>query len=68
MEGETVGQCLDSLHARFPGFKQHLFDERGQLHSHICIYLNDHTTYPDELNHQTENGDELFILMVAGGG
>ena len=68
VRGKTVGQCLDSLEARFPGLKSQLFDKRGQLHGYVEIYVNEQTTYPEELNYPVNDGDELTILFMAAGG
>ncbi|MBC7347910.1 MAG: MoaD/ThiS family protein [Clostridia bacterium] len=68
VEGKNVGQCLTSLVSRFPGLKAELFDKRGQLRSYIEIYLNNESTYPEELNHRVADGDELSIVVMAVGG
>ncbi len=64
VEGKTVGQCLDSLQARFPALNPVLF-QQGQTWSDIGIFLNNNSAY---LSQPVEDGDELIILMPLGGG
>ena len=65
VKGKTVGQCLDSLQARFPGLNSVLF-QQGQMPSDIVIILNNSIAY---LSQSVEDGDELSILvpMTEGG-
>ena len=62
VEGKTVGQCLDSLQARFPDLNSALF-QQGQTWSDIGIFLNNNSAY---LSQSVEDGDELIILMPLG--
>ena len=66
--GTTVGDCIDSLEIQFPGIKQRLCDEQGQLFSFYDIYVNSASSYPEELAKPVNDGDELTILAIAGGG
>ena len=65
VEGQTVGQCLDSLEVRFPGIKSALFNNEGQIWSDIGIFLNNSFTY---LSHPVKDGDELTIIKTLTGG
>ena len=68
VEGNTVGQCLDELVRRFPGIKSRLFDKKGKLLNYIDIYVNQESSYPEELAKAVRDGDELHItLLIAGG-
>ena len=49
VKGNTVGECLNHLVKQFPDLKPSLFDKTGQLRRHIDIYVNDESTYPEEL-------------------
>ena len=68
VNGNTVGQCLDHLAKQFPRIKQWLFDKNGKVHSHIDIYVNKESTYPDKLAKPVRDGDELHITFLIGGG
>ena len=64
----TVGGCVDQLEACFPGIKQNLCDEKGQLRFHWDVYLNSeiiHRDNPDRLAMPVKDGDVLTIDIVA---
>ncbi len=64
----TVGQCLEQLVARFPHVRERLFDKDGKLLSHVDVYVNGESAYPEEMAKPIKDGDELhIILMIAGG-
>ncbi len=68
VEGSTVGQCLEQLVARFPAIKERLFDRDGKLLSHVDLYLNGESAYPEELARPVKDGDELHIVLMISGG
>jgi molybdopterin converting factor small subunit len=68
VNGSTVGQCLDHLVKQFPSIKPYLFDKDGKLHSDIDIYANGRSIYPEELAKMVNDGDELDITFLIGGG
>ena len=66
--GRTVGECLDELVKQFPQTKPLLFDKKGKLFNYVEIYVNQESSYPEELAKPVRDGDELHItLMLAGG-
>lgn len=68
VQGRTVGECLTALVARYPALKSELFDKHGNLRNYLEVYLNNQSTYPEELKHPVSDGDELSIIMIAQGG
>ncbi len=68
VDGETVGQCLDQLVAKFPQLKAAFFNEQGELQNFIEVFLNSESTHPDELAHPVADGDELYITTILSGG
>ena len=68
VHGATVGECLDELVMRFPRVKERLFNKKGTLLNYVDIYVNQESSYPEELAMKVKDGDELsIVLMVAGG-
>jgi len=69
-EGTNVAAVLDSLLHRFPGLKDELFNEEGQVRQFVNIYVNDEDIrYLARLETSVDDGDNLAILpAVAGGG
>jgi molybdopterin synthase sulfur carrier subunit len=66
--GSTVGQCLDDLVQQFPGINPKLFDKKGRLLNYVDIYVNQESSYPEELSKPVKEGDELSITLIIGGG
>ncbi len=68
VNGNTIGQCLEQLAARFPGLKRRLFEKDGTLSRILEIYVNGESSYPDELATPVKDGDELDTLVRISGG
>ena len=68
VSGNTVGQCLQALVAKFPEMKSWLFAKSGKLNSNIEIYVNAKSSYPEELAMPVKHGDELQIITIIFGG
>ena len=68
VDGNTVGECLDALVARFPDVKPRLFNKNGRLLKGLNIFVNGESAYPEELAKPVKDGDRLHItyLMVGG--
>ncbi len=69
IEGRTVGEVLDRLEQQFPGIKQLLLDENGEIRRHINIYLNDEDIrFLQRLETPARDGDVVSILPALAGG
>ncbi len=67
-EGANVGELLDDLDSRYPGFKGQIVTD-GQLHRFVNIYLNDEDVrFLDKLETPINEGDTLSILPALAGG
>jgi MoaD family protein len=68
-EGKTVGEVLQDLDARYPGFRKQISGEDGQLHRFVNIYLNDEDIrYLKALDTPAAEGDVVSILPALAGG
>ena len=68
VNGSTVGECLVNLITKFPDIEKMLFAQNGRLHAYVSIYINEEDAYPDELAKSVNDGDELYLLYIIGGG
>ncbi len=68
VNGTTVGECLDQLVIKVPNFKRWLFDENGNLHEYVDIFVNKESAFPNPLLSPVKDGDELYIMSLIGGG
>ena len=68
VNGKTVGECLDNLTKRFPDLKRLFFDENGNLHDYLWIYVNKQSASSNELDKPVKDGDEIHIIVLIEGG
>jgi molybdopterin converting factor small subunit len=66
--GNTVGECIEQLIARYPALRELVFYKDDQLQTFIEIYVNRKAAYPDELSHKVEDGDEIHMTITIAGG
>jgi molybdopterin synthase sulfur carrier subunit len=67
VNGRTVGECLNDLVGQFPQLQEKLF-KNGTLHKYLDVYINGESAYPEELDKQIIDGDELNIIKIIVGG
>ncbi len=66
--GCTVGECLADVVARHPRLGAALFEADGRLRRNIEIFLNQASTWPEELARATRDGDEIHVAVMLAGG
>jgi molybdopterin synthase sulfur carrier subunit len=67
-KGETLAECIDHLQGRFPGIRDRLLNEEGEIAA-VLIFLNgENVTTLDGLSTTIRDGDEIGILPFAAGG
>jgi molybdopterin converting factor small subunit len=60
---------LDDLDQQFPGLKQEVMNDEGQVRQFVNIYVNDEDIrYLQSLKTRVEEGDSLAILPAVAGG
>ncbi|MYI83375.1 MAG: MoaD/ThiS family protein [Chloroflexi bacterium] len=68
-EGGTVAELIDDIDRRYPGFRDQLVDEGGQLHRFVNVYLNDEDVrFMEGAATALSEGDEISILPALAGG
>ena len=69
VEGATLGEVIASLEAQFPGVKERLCDEQGEIRNFVNMYVNgEDVRFLDGLNSSTKSGDEISIVPAVAGG
>lgn len=71
--GHTIGECLENLESRFPGIKQQIRDNQGQLRPYCGIFVNSEFidsefARPEELTTPVKDGDQIDIMVFIAGG
>jgi molybdopterin converting factor small subunit len=67
-EGNTVGECLNSLISQYPGMEKALFAKKDKLLNIVEVFVNHATAYPNELIKPVKDGDEIHLLVMLAGG
>ncbi|MEE2881112.1 MAG: ubiquitin-like small modifier protein 1 [Chloroflexota bacterium] len=69
MNESTLSNMIDELETNYPGFRERLIDENGDLRYFVNIYVNgEDVRFLDGLATQTNSGDEISIVPAVAGG
>ncbi len=69
VEASTIGEFIDSMESDYPGFKERVMDESGQLRYFVNIYLNgEDVRFLQGVDTATQSGDEISIVPAVAGG
>ncbi len=61
--------CIDGLEAQFPGLKDRLLDETGELRRFVNIYINgEDVRFAQGVQTRLKPGDEISIVPAVAGG
>lgn len=69
VNGSTVGEVIAELQQRFPGIRERLVDEQGEVRRFVNVYVNEEDIRFLQ-NQQTplKDGDEVSIIPAIAGG
>jgi len=69
VEGKTIQELLQSLDKNYPGLKERICDESGQIRRFVNIFVNgEDIRFKDGPNTAIENGAEVSIIPAIAGG
>jgi len=69
VEAGDLATAIDALDARYPGFKDRLLDEKGELRQFVNVYLNDEDVRLGAgLGAKVQSKDEISIVPAVAGG
>lgn len=67
--GATIQEIVDNLEKQYPGLKERLCDEKGELRRFVNIYLNDEDIrFAKGKQTSVKDGDEISIIPAIAGG
>lgn len=66
VEGETVGEVVAQLEARFPGMEARLCEE-GRIRPYIAVSVNSEVTRRGLRQRLTDSSEIHFIPSLSGG-
>lgn len=68
-DGPTVRDLIDDLESNFPGIKELLVDQAGEIHRFVNLYVNDEDVrYLDGRQTALTDGDRVSIVPAVAGG
>jgi len=69
VEAGTIGQAIQQLGERYPGFREQVLTDSGELHRYVNVYVNDEDArYLDKLDTSVADGDTISLLPSVAGG
>ena len=66
--GTTVGECLEAVGKRFPGFHELIFDGAGRVHKFVKLFVNGDEIERSALVTPVAGADSIEILAAIAGG
>ncbi len=65
----SLTECIEALEREFPGVKERLYDEKGELRRFVNLYVNgEDVRFLKGLETALKAGDEVSILPAVAGG
>ena len=65
----TINDAITELQARFPGIKERLVDEKGEVRRFVNVYVNEEDIRFLQNQHTAlKDGDEISIIPAIAGG
>jgi molybdopterin synthase sulfur carrier subunit len=67
--GGTIREVVDDLERQFPGFKERMCDESGELRRFVNVYVGEEDIrFLDGLDTQIPSGELVSIIPAVAGG
>ncbi len=67
--GADLLGCIESLEQQYPGLKERLCDESGELRRFVNVYINgEDVRFLQGLSTGLKTGDEVSIVPAVAGG
>lgn len=68
VEADTVRSCIDAVEARYPGFRELVFDAEGNPRRFVRLFLNGEALEREAVDTPVGEDDRVQILAAAAGG
>ena len=69
VEGQNLAEVIGSLETQFPGIKDRICDEQGDIRHFVNVYVNgEDVRFLDGLDSATNPGDEVSVVPAVAGG
>jgi molybdopterin synthase sulfur carrier subunit len=65
----TIGDAITELQSRYPGIKERLVDDKGEVRRFVNVYVNEEDIrFLQNQNTPLKDGDEISIIPAIAGG
>ncbi len=69
VESATIGTAVDELEGKFPGIKERLVDEAGEIRRFVNVYVNEEDIrFLENQDTPLKDGDDASIIPAIAGG
>ena len=69
VESNTIGGAIDELEGKFPGIKERLVDEDGEIRRFVNVYVNEEDIrFLENQDTPLKEGDDISIIPAIAGG
>ena len=69
VEGTDLNEIILSLDAEFPGIRERLCEDQGELRNFVNVYINgEDVRFLEGLSTAIKAGDEISIVPAVAGG
>ena len=66
---ESVSEAIADLETRYPGIKERIVDEAGEVRRFVNVYVNEEDIrFLDNASTALKDGDEISIIPAIAGG
>jgi molybdopterin synthase sulfur carrier subunit len=67
--GSTIRAIVDDLEKQFPGFKERMCDEKGELRRFVNVYIGEEDIrFMNGLDTEIPDGESVSIIPAVAGG
>ena len=69
VESNTIGGAIDEIEGKFPGIKERLVDEEGEIRRFVNVYVNEEDIcFLENQDTPLKDGDDVSIIPAIAGG
>ena len=69
VEGDNLGSVIDAMNEQYPGIRERICDDQGQLRNFVNVYVNgEDVRFLQGLETPTSSGDEVSVVPAVAGG
>ena len=69
VESATIGAAVEELEGKFPGIKERLIDEEGEIRRFVNVYVNEEDIrFLENQDTPLKDGDDVSIIPAIAGG